>query len=384
MGLNLPGLKTKLAKVAALGALGILVCAYQNCAPAFKVGTLNSSTGASVVPTHKVSVFMASGHMGRTVYSCDDGKTWIGDRSHDDNARCWRTGDPNYVECDHTPYSGHGIDSGDGLFFTNFGWGADGSIQMSSDGRNWKTLKSDGWGGGVAYADQTLYLGWNGGWRSADLGKTWTADPARTMGLFDHATVSRVNDKFVIIGRGDGIAISTNQGLTWNHTPTFPVASGQYIAEGNGILVTVGASGSTPAVGKASRSTDNGATWETNDVFSQNYLSFNGLLFNGSEFVAFSPGLIWKSADGRTWTRTNVVIPNFNMGLFSGPVSYNKDTGTYVRITAAWDNYYEKQFALRSTDGVNWTVLDTAHFKGGHPMSTMTLGTMDSSACAGN
>lgn len=381
MGLNL---KRKLKKFSTLFGVAILIASYQNCAPAFKPANLNSSSDASTGPTHKVSVFMANGHMGRTIYSCDDGQTWIGDRSFNDAARCWRSGDPNYVECDHTPYSAHGIDNGDGLYFANFGWGSNGSVQISSDGRNWTTLKSDGWGGGVTYANKTIYLGWGGGYRSTDLGATWSADPAAPMNRFDHASLTRVGDKFVLIGRGDGIAISNNQGLTWNYNANFPIDAGQYIAEGNGVLVSVGQSGSTPTVGKSSRSTDGGATWVTTQVFSQNYLSFNALLFNGREFVAFSPGLIWRSADGQTWTRDNLVIPNFNMGLFAGPVSYNPVTGTYARITSAWDNYYEKQFALRSADGVNWTVLDAAHFKGGHPLRDMTLGTLDSSACSGN
>ena len=362
-------------------AIAPVLMLYQNCSPAFSTRTLASSFEADT-PGVMVPVFMASGHMARTLYSCDQGRTWIHDQSANDNARCWVDGDPNYVECDHTPYSGRGLDYTDGVFYVNFGWGANGSARSSSNGQAWTTLKSDNWGGGIAASDNDVFLLWNGGQLSSDSGQSWNQLQNSPLYSFSHPLVSHVGDKFIAMGRTDGVAISTDHGRTWNINSTFPAASGAYFAEGNGMLVGIGGSGSTPAVGYASRSFDGGVTWETNQVFSEDYRSWDNLIFNGTEFVAFSPGgLIWKSADAVTWTRANVSVPGLNLGLFTGPVGFDPSTGTYVRITNAWANYYSAQKALRSDDGINWTVLDASAFKGGHPISFMVRGELDSRYC---
>lgn len=369
-----------LKNLALLAGFATLVLAFQNCSPAFEAKTLSSATSISSV---RVPVFMASGHMGRTVYSCDQGQTWIHDRSVDDNARCWISGDPNYVECDHTPYSGRGLDYSDGVFFANFGWGFNGSAQSSGDGKTWRTLKSDGWGGGIAASGSNLFLLWNGGQLSSDSGSNWQQLQSSPLASFSHPLISHVNDKFIAMGRTDGIAISTDQGATWAVNATFPAASGSFFAEGNGILVGIGQSGSTPSVGVASRSLDGGLTWETNQVFSEDYRTWDNVSFNGTEFVAFSPGgLIWKSADAITWTNSSVSIPGFNLGQFAGPVSYDPASGVYARITSNWGSYYAGQKALRSEDGVNWTVLSDSAFKGGHPLNFMVLGSLPLSQCS--
>jgi hypothetical protein len=373
------GLNRKLSAGFVLTSL-LLICAFQNCSPAFTAANRNGNGnfGSSSV---KVPVFMASGHMGRTVFSCDDGKTWVHDRSENDNARCWVSGDPNFVECDHTPYSGTGLSSGDGAFYASFGWGYNGSVQSSSDGVNWTTLKNDGWGGGVAYAKNSLFVLWGNGSRSVDLGKTWSTSATNAFATLDHPFIKTVGDKFIAMGRGAGVAISNDQGATWNLTTDFQAAWGTDFAEGNGMLVSIGQQSGAPNVGYAARSLDGGLTWESNQVFSQDYLSWNNLIFTGQDFVAFSPGWIWRSSDGVSWTKEALVIPGFNMGLFNGPISYNASTGTFVMITSNWANYYDAQRALRSSDGIHWEVLSPGQFKGGHPIRKIVLGSLDSSAC---
>src|SRR5262245_52167588 len=65
-----------------------------------------------------VPVFVAQGHVGRTTISCDDGRTWVGNRSDDDSIRCF-----SGVDCDHHPGAAHGVVFGHGWFFATFGWG---------------------------------------------------------------------------------------------------------------------------------------------------------------------------------------------------------------------------------------------------------------------
>jgi hypothetical protein len=395
----------------------IFVCAtvallfYQNCSENFKSGqtsslasedstSTNDSTAAPgtatptepsapttpVTPSNKmVNVFMAAGHMARTVFSCDDGKTWIHDISQNDATRCWVTGDPNYVECDHTPYSGRGIDSGDGWFFVNFGWGSNGSIRRSRDGVNWQTLRTDGWGGGVAYSKGMLLLLWKGGLLSGDLGTTWQSYTNPPMRGFDHPSVTRLNDKFVLIGRSSGtnkIGISLDQGLTWSLPPGIQVEGVKSIEEGGGRMVAIGFREPTglPVESFSAVSLDNGQTWA---IKQQTGLAveWSQLIYDGQKFVAFGSGKRWTSVDGVNWDGISMVVPGLNPLYFSGPTAYNPATGTYARITSRWGNFYDKQKAYRSADGITWELLPATAFKGGHPIRDMTLGQMDEAYC---
>ena len=117
-------LKSKKVHLFIIGFLMIgNILFFQNCSnkqyisPNLLTNASNETSSDALMPVLPTpvltgttkSVFMATGHMGRTVMSCDDGKSWINDRSENDNARCWSAStDPNYVECDHTPYSGRG------------------------------------------------------------------------------------------------------------------------------------------------------------------------------------------------------------------------------------------------------------------------------------
>lgn len=57
------------------------------------------------------------------------------------------------------------------------------------------------------------------------------------------------------------------------------------------------------------------------------------------------------------------------------------DSKTFVAIFNVWANYYEKQKAYRSNDGITWTALDDQHFHGGHPISKIAFGRVDAPAC---
>lgn len=326
----------------------------------------------------KQTVFMAAGHMGRTVLSCDDGLTWIRDQSADDEARCWVDGDPHYVECDHTPYSGTGLDAGDGWFFVQNGWGADGTVRRSRNGIDWEVVKSGGWGGGLVYSAGTVLVLWESGWlRSADQGASFA--PLADYGSYDHPFVSRVGTTFFVVGRGGALAVSHDSGQTFQAS-VYQDGWGGSFAAGNGILVATGQvkSGETN-LGYSSTSADDGKTWTPHPQFDAPGRQWaSRVLFNGTHFVNWVNGEVWKSTDGVAWEKTPTAFP----GWWAGPVAYSAKTGTYVAVQATWGANYDKQHAFRSSDGVLWTELDAEHFRGGHPISRVVAAEVDPAICA--
>ena len=320
--------------------------------------------------------------MGRTVMSCDGGLTWIHDRSDNDDARCWRNGDPNYVECDHTEFSSPngGLTFGDGRFFASFGWGYNGSVRRSTDGANWDVVKTGGWGGGVAYAKQTLLVVWENGWStSTDHGATWKPIASTDSDGFDHPFPRSANDQCFVVGREAGAAtfgLSSDGGKSWSRPSGLSGSNGYSIAAGNGVIVATGGGN------KVTRSTDSGQTWTSKEVLGTDSSWATNLLFDGSVFVAWAEGKKWTSADGESWSSTPFTIDGAAGSIYWGgatavdPVSKN-----FVAFLNAWDNYYEKQKAYHSADGISWTTLDTQHFKGGHPLSKIALGRLDAPAC---
>lgn len=346
-------------------------------------------TATPVPAPGKKSVFMVAGHMGRTAISCDDGLTWIHDRSDNDATRCWDDKVTPYVDCDHSASAATSgaLDYGDGWFYAQFGWGYDGTVRKSKDGVNWQTVRTKGWGGGITYANNNLLSTWEYAWAgSADKGTTWTPiKMTNDMMNLDHALPLRAGNKIFSIGRSTTtltMIMSPDGGLTWKNVTgfrggdwAFPSEGGAAsLAEGNGALVALGGS-----VGAVSRSTDGGMTWTSFTLpnMGKDDVWVSNVIFDGSQFIAWTGTDRWTSTDGLTWSSVKKVSD-----YWAGPVGYNPSTKTFVMITNMWDNYYAKQKAYRSTDGgITWKALDAAHFKGGHPVKKIVLGEMDESAC---
>jgi hypothetical protein len=333
-------------------------------------------------PAPKPTVFVAIGHMGRTVMSCDGGLTWIHDRSDDDAARCWTDG-PNYVECDHTALSARngGLTYGDGWFYASYGWGFDGSVRRSKDGAQWETVKTGGWGGGVASAKHSVFVAWEGSWStSSDDGTTWQPLATSPRANFDHAYPVAVGDEIIVMGRAGAAqesAISADGGLTWTEPSGLGADDGSSFAAGNGVFVSVGSNGTS------ARSVDAGSTWTSQQVIPTGTGNWaTNIVFDGANFVAWGAGMKWSSPDGVTWSKAAFTIDGAAPAAWwHGPVSFNPGTKTYAAVLDVWGNYYEKQLAYHSADGVAWTALDAAHFKGGHPIRTIVAGEVDPSAC---
>ena len=340
-------------------------------------------TPAPTLPTGTTkTIFMATGHMGRTLMSCDDGKTWINDRSDNNAAICGGvTTDPNYVECNHTPYTSRGIDAGQGYFYANYGWGYNGSLKRSRDGKNWDVIKSGGWGGGIAWGPNQLFHVHEGGrWSLSNTnGTSWSqlTDPVRSQ--FSYPAVKRVNDKIFVFGRSTKLGLSTDQGNTWK-IQDIVTPFGDF-SEGRGLIVAVGFLSRTglPTVGYTYVSKDNGLTWITTTFLDSSlYHEFKNVIFNGTEFVTWARDRVYKSVDGLNWVRSyrkiDGIAPHSGVNYTH---TFNQKTGTYISVNGS----YSSQKIYRSTDGVNWTTLSASQYKGGHPIISIITGELDSSNC---
>lgn len=324
---------------------------------------------------------MAAGHMARTVMSCDDGQTWINDRSANDATRCWVDGDPNYVECDHTPYSFTGLDYNNGWFFTMAGWGYPGALRRSQDAFQWQTLRNVQ-GNGLTFINDILYVNWQNGFRSSDGGVTLV--PVSTGGLqnLSFPRVRRVGSLMVAVGRNDSsqrFAISRDQGLSWSSPATMQVPWIKKVVSGGNRLVVIGHNNS--AVSYSATSTDNGVTWTLREQTMRD-LYWEQLVFDGEKFISWGNGQRWISFDGLNWMGQAFTVQNLSGQPFNGPIAYNPVTKSLSMITNNWGNYYSRQKAYRSIDGgLTWSLLPTAAFRGGHPIAEMIYGEVDRSVC---
>jgi hypothetical protein len=325
------------------------------------------------------TIFVAQGHMGRTIVSCDGGRTWTNNQSNDDAVRCFTDG----VDCDHGPEAGRGIGYADGRFYATFGWGQPGGVRVSDDGVTWTTALPDVSFGGVGAAGAIAIAGGHSPQVSLDRGATWapTADPVfpiwnvrRTASVL----ADTAQPAFVLIGNDGDVfdaAITRDNGATWTH-PELPdgcatgdLQSGGGIVSGAGVVVI--ASAKENAV--ACRSTDGGATFTAHPIGGT---ISSQLVWTGTEFVAWGDGHVVKSPDGETWTRTPTTPAGISLGVMGAA------DGVLVAVRGGWQVWYEQEKFYRSTDGVAWEELPATAFTGSHPIRHMAVGSVaQSPAC---
>lgn len=344
--------------------------------PAEDTGTTADAPVADAPPAGKVGVFLAQGHVARTMMSCDDGRTWIKNRSDNDALRCFEGG----VDCDHMESAGRGIAYGNGVFVATFGWGKPGSIRRSTDGFTWeKTLEGTTFGG-MVYAPSdgggAFVAASRSPRASLDLGKTWskTAEPTATVWNVRGAGFGAGNVVMVLEDSGKAeLALSADAGKTWTKPTTWPSTCGKSIQSEGGIVAGKGTLLIVGGDGVACRSTDGGKTF-ADARMGGNVSSYAH--FTGSEFVAWGrtdKNVMFRSTDGATWTTTA-------SSHAVGP-SARSDEGTFVATNGGWMQWYEKQQFYRSKDGVTWEVLPKTAFTGSHPIRGMTFGYVDAAAC---
>ncbi|HWB78150.1 MAG TPA: hypothetical protein VG755_24465 [Nannocystaceae bacterium] len=356
----------------------------------------SSSTGeAGLVP-----MFVAQGMLGRTTISCDDGTSWIADRSWDqegdpllcgstDPIRCdetacqylditgeCATSDP--CDCGHNPGFAKGIAYGSGHFVATWGWGHPGSIRRSKNGIDWEETLSgeDAMFGGLVFGADTFVLSSRYPYHSND-GTGWIeGDEADFRGPGGEIVWSVRRLGFVDVDGGRFVAtanppqsvlITKDLGATWIPPLSIDDAClasvGSYggIASGNGVIVGVGDDG------VACRSTDGGDTWTLGSVGGEGI--YARVLWTGDEFVTWAPGVRYTSPDGETWSSTTMTPE----GVWLGAVAQSEATGTFAANGRVWDAY-ENQSFYRSSNGVDWEVLPAGSFTGGHYIFEMAFG----------
>lgn len=318
-----------------------------------------------------VSVFVAQGHMGRTTISCDGGQSWIQDQSLDDSVRCFEG-----LDCDHHAGAGRGLAFGNGVWVAAFGWGEPGTVKRSRDGATWETvidpapsIADVAFGNGVFLANAIPPQ------ISTD-GETWAVSPAMDgLNLYNPRAIGFSPDfggTFTLTGESGStldIVTSHDGGKTFTHPDTRPpecLSYAQGVAGGNGIIV--GVSGN----GFVCTSSDGGKVWAHVPVTT----GFSSPpIFTGVEFWVWNDHTLHTSKDGLTWTSKPVSPSSVSIGA----VARSPD-GVLVASNGGWLTWYEKQQFYRSTDGVTWEVLDSAKFKGSHPIYFIEHGMVEPSA----
>lgn len=321
------------------------------------------------VPNGLVPVIMAFGHLGRTLYSCDGGNNWRGDRSDNPAGRCWVSGDPNYVECDHTPLSTTGSAYGDGYFYHQTGWGAPSQLRRTSDGLTWTTVRMQGNGGTVTTVDGAVLVWDSQIARSTDHGATFTGLPGYGI---DYPKFYEAGDMRVALGRTNGMVV-TADGLTWG--PQINPLNGDIggvtfmrtsvFAGGNGKMVAAFSAGDTTYTAVSS---DNGVTWNRQVTSDQ---GVRGLTFNGTQFEMWTWGRRYLSTDGASWTQDG--------GGIDGIAFFDPRHGRYVVFNHPFGAQYSQQTMRTSTDGKTWT--NAATYPPGHPIEKFSIGYLPESSC---
>jgi hypothetical protein len=369
----------------------------------------SSDTGAT---PEGIPVFVAQGMVGRTTISCDDGETWVGERSWDvegnphlcgltdpwncsanDGSTCaqvWFDGTCSMEACDcgHSPGFSKGIVYGNGRFVATWGWGWPGSVASSTNGIDWTVgLDNDSFGG-LRFDGERFVVASHTPQVSVD-GLSWSpttqADFEGTEGVIwsvrrlGHAEYAD-GGRFVAYASGDSSAdvlVSSDGGDSWWRPSSFPAdclgeGPGAYgdIIGGNGVIIMADGDG------HSCRSADGGDTWETFSITDQRIASSG--IWTGDEFWFWGWGNRYRSADGMTWT-TEPIVGDTDVG----PVARSPE-GTLVAVNNVWVGY-DQQVFLRSTDGLNWQTLPSGAFAPGHPIFFITHGYAEASdACSGD
>ena len=350
--------------------------------------------GGGVVDPNLVPIFVAQGMVGRTVISCDDGMTWVGNRSDDEAYQCFLMPGEDY-DCDHHPGAGRGITYGNGTFVATFGWGDPGSIRRSKNGVDWETVLDGSKFAGIVFGND-IFLAGERPPQIADMGGAmWKpgGDPTsevwnvRRTGFAPHD-----GGRFLLAfgsNNGNDLNVSKDNGASWQRPTTLPAACAGDIqwaggfAYGNDTIVVLG------GTGIACRSQDGGDTWTESNIGGEVDAR---LLWTGNTFVTWGRDATYAthqytSPDGATWTKTPTEVRRKNPdgttetspGPLLGAVT-RSDAGTYVAVNGGWQTYYEKQRFYRSTDGITWDELPTSTFVGSHPIQFISHGMAEKSA----
>jgi photosystem II stability/assembly factor-like uncharacterized protein len=238
-------------------------------------------------------------------------------------------------------YIGQGLDisalavSGSSIFAGT----SEGVFLSTDDGRSWAQL-------GVNFRQQrrVLSLAVNGTdilagcdngsiYLSPDLGRRWTMvnawiDPPRTIapGIFTNQTkvlnIDVAGKTHLIVGRDDGLFISTSRGQTWRPTG---VTREIYSLSVIGSAIFAGGAGGVLI------SKDNGRSWAPSAVGLNNPYPVEAFAVKGDRIYVAQQGVYVSIDGGRSWTPINDGLPDLRMaGLVVN------DTHIFVRTYHGW------------------------------------------------
>jgi hypothetical protein len=321
-------------------------------------------------------MFLAIGKLGRTTVSCDDGRTWIADRSEVPDGVCWNDASPKNIECDHHSWSSVGLLNAKSHVLATFGWGYPGVVRRTADGIAWEDVLPGHTFAGLAYGndrvvanDRTPFVS------SADGAKdSWAKAGNIESSVWNVRRIGFIPGdagRFVVTlesGESRDVVLSDDNGKTFRSAKTRPAQCAHWVSD---ILTTNGVTIIVQNDGSVCRSTDRGETWTHKSVTGS--FSSNGLVVDGA-FVVYEGSTRYRSTDGDTWTATKGTA-----GVIVGPVARSR-TGTYAAMIGGWSNWYDKQKFYRSTDGLTWETLPNTAFKQGHPITHVTFADMKPSA----
>lgn len=366
--------------------------------------TTPPDTGPKLVPA-----FIAQGDIGRTMLSCDDGKTWKANRSWEQEGdqivcgkkatlECYNTAcdfmnkgtctTKTPCDCDHHPGSPQGMAFGAGWFVGTWGWGPPGVVMRSKDGIKWDVVITGTTFGGIDFGAGTFVTGDRSPRVSTDGGKTWQnggkADLKDATGTvwnvrrFGFAPVGGPDGRFVVTGEsGDkrDILVSADKGKTWVRPTTFDRLCAQSslgVTGGNGVILILSNKG------HLCRSTDAGKTFVLEKLTGT---PGSSPIWDGTTFHYWNNAKRFSSKDGKTWTSADTkVVGATRNGVSLGAIAYSSKTGTYVAVNGGWNQWYTKQKLYRSTDGLNWTALGAGDYTASHRIRYIRFGYVKASA----
>jgi hypothetical protein len=297
------------------------------------------------------------------VWSSLDGSAWT------QRSLSWSNGEPN-PEINVLAYNNASKFVAAGTRVSN---GEVGTLHSSPDGITWtkRTLTENRHLNAVAWGNNTFCaVGYSGSVASSPDGITWTnrigiAVTANTDNVYSWNNIlfSAANNVFVATGGGPGGVMTSPDCINWTNHSVGGNRAFWGLAEGPGILVTVGGLGVGPGTGPMDRpsiatSINGGVNWTSRDPVSiAGTGTFAAIAFRPETtpgagdalFVAaggYSPSgalILYTSPDGITWTaRTATGLGSYQ--YFSDMTYAN---GTFVLLSGA--NVWT------STDGVAWT-----------------------------
>lgn len=356
-------------------------------------------------------ILVAQGMMGRTILSCDDGLSWIHDRSFDREAvdaagnvtlasemvcgdtaqvRCEQTacklkqsdgtcGTASPCDCGHHPGYAKGIAMANGQVLANFGWGHPGVVLRSVDGARWTTLRHFdasflfpnlvfGAGRFVHFSSLPMVSDDGVQWRPGGFagfngqGQSWTSP--RAFAFLDYG-----GGRFIGAIDGNQLRVSADKAETWTTPANVPagctdsIGSSQQILSGNGVALIV------TGTGFSCRTADGGNTWTMHRIATEN-LSAWGVFANG-HFSVWGGATKYTSTDGATWTATGLGR-SVSLGAVGASVS-----GTLVAVNTLWEGYEQQRFMRSTDDGLTWTTLADDKYRKGHPIHRIAAGLID-------